>query len=376
MTSTEQWVIIDCASDTLKIVAKGFCHTFPNFVVQVPGGSEPLMTRDLTTFLTSPVPNYIVHSPVQNGYITNFELQEAILRKVLGPDELNIIPSQCRFVVCQSLFNFEFCKKNLVSLFLKEFKAISCSFPAHPFLSLLYFTSLVPTFGMYGKNCIVVDLGYSFTWVAPFIDGRLASDRCRRLDVGGSLMDLFLQYWLVKKGHNLSLPICRKLKEDYCKVSLNFISEVNSIDPLKAVVIVNNQVEEISINSEQIIVPEILFNPLLAGINQQGLHEVVLDCVAGLDKEQRKNLLGNILLVGGSSSFQNLVERLSFEVQSSVDCEISVQIFIPPDPTLRQLSAVQGGAIWNHQDAISVAVSQEEVDRSKWNQYSWKLNLK
>ena len=69
----------------------------------------------------------------------------------------------------------------------------------------------------------------------------------------------------------------------------------------------NGQV--ITIGTERLRSPDILFKPSLIGLEQDGLHRVSFEGVVECDVDIRKDLYTNIVISDGSTMFQGIAER-------------------------------------------------------------------
>lgn len=65
----------------------------------------------------------------------------------------------------------------------------------------------------------------------------------------------------------------------------------------------NNQ-----LGPERFRAPEILFNPELVGLEDAGVHQVVVDSINRSDLDLRKALFGNIILSGGSTLTKGMLK--------------------------------------------------------------------
>lgn len=70
-----------------------------------------------------------------------------------------------------------------------------------------------------------------------------------------------------------------------------------------------------TITTERFIAPELLFSPSLTGLDCQGVQHLIYDIVLDSPITTRSALTKNIQLIGGSSAFPGLVERLKFELE-------------------------------------------------------------
>ena len=59
---------------------------------------------------------------------------------------------------------------------------------------------------------------------------------------------------------------------------------------------------ELLINEERFKAPEILFDPSKAGLENLGLHELIVSSIKKLEIELRKNLYESIHLAGGNTN--------------------------------------------------------------------------
>jgi len=107
---------------------------------------------------------------------------------------------------------------------------------------------------------------------------------------------------------------------------------------------------------ERFRAPEILFNPEIIGLEDAGVHQVVVDSINRVDMDLRKSLYSNIVLSGGTTlctggldladqSLTSLIgvgygDRLLNEVKRMKDGKI--KIYAPPE---RKYSTWIGGSI-------------------------------
>lgn len=88
----------------------------------------------------------------------------------------------------------------------------------------------------------------------------------------------------------------------------------------------------VTIGNERFTVPELLFTPSDIGMQQEGLAGTVLQSVYCLPKSLWQPFLANILVVGGSSKFPGLMERLEAELRVAVPEEFVVRVARAGDP--------------------------------------------
>merc|ERR1712232_157125 len=76
----------------------------------------------------------------------------------------------------------------------------------------------------------------------------------------------------------------------------------------------------VTVGYERFLAPEIFFNPEIFSESQTvALPKVVDACIQTCPIDYKRRLYSNIVLAGGSSSFQNFKERLEQDVQGLVE---------------------------------------------------------
>ena len=70
----------------------------------------------------------------------------------------------------------------------------------------------------------------------------------------------------------------------------------------------------ITLQGEQFMCPEALFDPSILGVNSSGIHELIYESAMSCPPEIRPELFRNIALSGGSTLFPNFDTRLVHEL--------------------------------------------------------------
>ncbi|KAJ1810102.1 NuA4 histone acetyltransferase subunit [Coemansia sp. RSA 2599] len=108
-----------------------------------------------------------------------------------------------------------------------------------------------------------------------------------------------------------------------------------------------------SAGSLRYALPEILFNPgqfmvsrpkSLGDASLVGVHEIALKSVLSSDVDLRPQLLGNVILAGGSTLFPGFVDRMSVMLQNASPGS-RIKMFAPSTNTERKVTAWLGGSI-------------------------------
>ena len=102
---------------------------------------------------------------------------------------------------------------------------------------------------------------------------------------------------------------------------------------------------QIHLNVERIRVPEVVFQPGIAGLDQAGLVEIVEGIVMGRfsDPRQQQAMLKDVFLTGGNTSYLSFEERLAQELTSVLPIDFKTRVRKANDPIL---DAWKGAAGW------------------------------
>ena len=108
------------------------------------------------------------------------------------------------------------------------------------------------------------------------------------------------------------------------------------------------ETHQLHLNVERIRVPEIVFQPAIAGLDQAGIADIIADILnhGTVSSQDRRDMLKDIFLTGGNTLFEGFEDRLSKEMRSVIPIEASMQIRHASDPLL---DAWKGAAQWSHE---------------------------
>ncbi len=105
------------------------------------------------------------------------------------------------------------------------------------------------------------------------------------------------------------------------------------------------EANQIHLNVERIRVPEVVFQPGIAGVDQAGLVEIIEGIVMGRfsDFDQQQALLKDVFLTGGNTVFKTFEQRLRQELVATMPANLMVNVRKASDPIL---DAWKGAASW------------------------------
>jgi actin-related protein 5 len=104
-------------------------------------------------------------------------------------------------------------------------------------------------------------------------------------------------------------------------------------------------INQIHLNVERIRVPEVVFQPSIAGIDQAGIAEIAADIVnlRFPPGDDQKRLLSDVFLTGGNSLFQGFDERFRKELRGLLPIDAQLKLRRASDPIY---DAWKGAAKW------------------------------
>ncbi|KAJ5110505.1 Actin-like protein arp5 [Penicillium argentinense] len=119
------------------------------------------------------------------------------------------------------------------------------------------------------------------------------------------------------------------------------------------------EAHQLHLNVERIRVPEVVFKPSIAGVDQAGLVEIAADIVnQRFSSEDRTRLLKDVFLTGGNTLFTGFDERLRNELRGYIPIDAELRVRRAADPTL---DAWKGAAQWaSNADFARSSVSRQE----------------
>lgn len=195
---------------------------------------------------------------------------------------------------------------------------------------------------------LVVDIGFAITRVVPVINGEVLRDRICSVPIGGStLTNYFIS--LLGEGRytplaGLGLLAIKDLKERYCRVATDFAAAQTAAEETGAQEVRTLGDLRLVLTKEPFTVPEALFRfdllnesllwadaPALIRLfrhraaHGKGLQHLVLEAANAAtngDQAKFRQLLGNIVVCGGSGGFQGLEARLALEVKELLSKQI------------------------------------------------------
>ncbi|KAF1837079.1 actin-like ATPase domain-containing protein [Decorospora gaudefroyi] len=165
------------------------------------------------------------------------------------------------------------------------------------------------------------------------------SDDEEEEDLSKNLKEIESQ--LLKHDPNFTEESTREAQTDWTKSTLHaFLHGPYPYDAES-----QKEINQIHLNVERIRVPEVVFQPTIAGLDQAGIVEIASNILNErlADSPYRDNVLKDIFLTGGNTMFQGFEDRVRAELRAVLPAEQEITVRRAKDCVL---DAWRGAAQW------------------------------
>lgn len=325
--------------------------------------------------------------PFQKGYIVNWEIEKQVWDYLFGKDVLKVNFSETTLLITEPQFNFLSIQEAMEEIFFEDyqFKAIYRTNATQ----LSDYKHRKDQTGTSPLASLILDTGYSFSHLVPYLKGKKMKTAVKRINVGGKVMTNHLKEIIsyrqlmvmdetyvinqlkeeacyMAQDFDLDMKIARlKGKEnticrdyvlpDYTTIHRGFMKPLEETDQKP-----KNNEQIIKVNNERFAVPEVLFHPSNIGIEEMGLAETVAHILTLVPEEVQPHLLNNIILTGGNCLLPGFKDRFLREVRCLVPTEYDINVTLPSNP---QAYAWEGGvALSSDPKFSSMVVTRQQYD--------------
>ncbi|XP_059958362.1 actin-like protein 7A [Mesoplodon densirostris] len=197
----------------------------------------------------------------------------------------------------------------------------------------------------YGRTSgLVVEVGHGVSYVVPICEGYPLPSITGRLDYAGSDLTTYLMGLMNNSGKHFTedqLGIVEDIKKKCCFVALDPTEEKKVPATEHTIRYTLPDGQEIHLCQERFLCSEMFFKPSLIKSVQLGLHIQTACCLNKCDIALKRDLMGNILLCGGSSMLSGFPNRLQKELNNMCPND-TPQVNVLPE---RDTAVWTGGSI-------------------------------
>jgi actin-related protein 3 len=218
--------------------------------------------------------------------------------------------------------------------------------------ALLALAASWSTAGSHSLTGAVVDSGDGVTHVIPVVHGFPISNAITHVPIAGQEMTTFIAQLLQEREPSVPaedrLVTARTIKERYCRVASVPSAMFARFDKDRSKYIetytgVSSKTKKpftCEVGYERFLCPEVWFSPEMVSSEYTTPVAVLINRAIRLSPIQdRMQLFGNIVLSGGSTTFDGLAKRLQSDVQAIVDADLKSNAEIATKKLGREVKA-------------------------------------
>ena len=198
----------------------------------------------------------------------------------------------------------------------------------------------VLTWGYWGrKTALIIDIGYTSTFVTPIYRGFLLEEQILPLVTGSFFVSAEIRKLLIHLAETTSSELASSyerlartgkaigvIKQSHCQVFPMAVDDVfeGNID-------FSFDEVELPLGPLPWQAPEVLFQPTMLGVGDKGLTEAIVDVLMRVDTTVRAELASNIVLTGGGSMIPGLATRIETDLKTQIP-HLTVKVYDLENP--------------------------------------------
>ena len=251
--------------------------------------------------------------PIDRGVIKNTDLDWECMSYVWEHIIKNIMQeevSSANVLITDSILNSRENRQKLASVFLDTLGVNSLGIMPAPVLSLF---SIGKTKGT------VVDVGCGLTSIVPVFEGYALPHAIQKVPMAGHDITSFIHSKLAEHLRPNQMFVARSISEEMTVAALNYhkgvqlLSEDKRYYELPGGKIINVDQDILATAAEIVFNPSVISSPI------RGLTDQVEKSILKCDLDLRPDMLGNIVLSGGTSMMKGFYERFDREIKGKLD---------------------------------------------------------
>lgn len=302
--------------------------------------------------------------PLEHGIVEDWETWEQLMNYVYY-NAIGVHPDERPLLLTEAAYSPRKNREKMAEILFESFDVPSLYVETQALLSL---------YASGSTTGLVIDSGEGVTHIVPVNQSFLLRHAIKRINIAGRDVNKKMQELLKAKGFYLESSggreIVRDIKEKLTYYALDYKREIEKAKKApktiaEEYVLPDGQVLELV--DERFRAPEILYRPLMIGVEKDSLARIVYDAIMECDVDVRPQLYSTIVLSGGNTLIENFPERLEKEIKKLVPerAEDKVKVDAIPD---RQYAVWIGGAILASLPAFrDKLVTQEEWEKEGTN---------
>lgn len=362
-------VVIDNGGGQLKFGLGGQKQprNVPNCIARVEKDVQVFVADETDGVYNGATLHY--NRPFDRGFLTNWGCELEVWQRVLGQSHLNVNPTNCFLTVTEAPFTPETLQNDMNEVVFEDFGFRGYVRRPAAWFSAFEFGNSASADIPFPTSSLVVDSGFSFSHIMPFIRLKCLKPACKRVNIGGKLLTNYLKEVVSFRQFNMmdEFRLMNQIKEslcfvspdiqsylkrlkvsgrtaedvgvfvlpDYQKVHVGYALDKTAKERMMRVGLEDAELQVLALDVERPGVGEVLFNPHDSNIgsSQAGLVDAAWQSLSQLSLVEMGLTAANIILTGGNANFPGFRDRFLNDLRPLVPDVLDLAIHLPEKPS-------------------------------------------